>query len=242
MTGRSTHDLTLDHHGAFTEPPWVDQTATPSGVLSGEHVLYATTSGFYSVDSGGTVLGPFGTTSGGGMTNPMTTAGDTIVGGASGTPQRLPIGTAGQVYTVVSGAPAWASAASASLAPVIAFNLTNKSGGAVTSGDVVILDSSNDEAFTTTTTASGGIQVGIAQESIASNGVGLVAFSGYVPLVNVAATVSRGDYAYTATTVKQATNSPTYVSGAFGTYLKAGTAPSAYLFGLTLPTDVLTKP
>ena len=46
---------------------------------------------------------------GGGTTNPMTTAGDTIYGGASGTPVRLPIGTSGQVYTVASGSPAWAA-------------------------------------------------------------------------------------------------------------------------------------
>ena len=44
------------------------------------------------------------------MANPMTTAGDTIYGGASGVPTRLGIGTAGQVLTVNSGAtaPEWA--------------------------------------------------------------------------------------------------------------------------------------
>jgi len=48
---------------------------------------------------------------GGGMSNPMTTAGDTIYGGASGTPGRLAIGTTGQVLTVNSGAtaPTWAT-------------------------------------------------------------------------------------------------------------------------------------
>lgn len=45
--------------------------------------------------------------SGGGMTNPMTTSGDLITGGASGAPQRLAAGTDGQVLKVVSGAPAW---------------------------------------------------------------------------------------------------------------------------------------
>jgi hypothetical protein len=50
-----------------------------------------------------------GTGGGGGMTNPMTTAGDTIYGGASGTPEKLPISTSGQVHTVVSGLPAWAA-------------------------------------------------------------------------------------------------------------------------------------
>jgi len=50
-----------------------------------------------------------GSGGGGGFTNPMTTAGDIIVGGASGAAQRLGIGSAGQVLTVVSGAPAWAT-------------------------------------------------------------------------------------------------------------------------------------
>lgn len=45
-----------------------------------------------------------------GMTNPMTTAGDLIYGGASGSPTRLGIGTAGQVLTVSGGNPGWAAA------------------------------------------------------------------------------------------------------------------------------------
>jgi hypothetical protein len=50
-----------------------------------------------------------------GMTNPMTTAGDIITGGASGAPQRLAVGANGKVLTVVSGAPAWSDPAAASL-------------------------------------------------------------------------------------------------------------------------------
>lgn len=42
-----------------------------------------------------------------GMLNPMTTLGDLIVGAASGTPDRLPIGSEGHVLTVSSGSPAW---------------------------------------------------------------------------------------------------------------------------------------
>lgn len=42
-----------------------------------------------------------------GMDNPMTTAGDLIVGGASGSPSRLGKGTDGQVLKMVSGSPAW---------------------------------------------------------------------------------------------------------------------------------------
>ena len=49
------------------------------------------------------------TPSASGMTNPMTTQGDIIIGGSSGTPTRLAKGTAGQVLTMNSGAtePEW---------------------------------------------------------------------------------------------------------------------------------------
>ncbi len=42
-----------------------------------------------------------------GFSNPMTTSGDLIVGGASGSPGRLALGSSGQVPTVVSGAVVW---------------------------------------------------------------------------------------------------------------------------------------
>jgi hypothetical protein len=43
------------------------------------------------------------------LTNPMTTAADIIIGGTTGTPARLGIGSSGQVLKVVDGAPAWAT-------------------------------------------------------------------------------------------------------------------------------------
>ena len=48
-----------------------------------------------------------------GMTNPMTTTGDTIYSSSGSTPARLGIGTAGQVLQVNSGAtaPEWATPA-----------------------------------------------------------------------------------------------------------------------------------
>lgn len=45
--------------------------------------------------------------SGGGMTNPMTTEGDLILGGSSGTPGRLAIGTSGQVLKSNGTTAAW---------------------------------------------------------------------------------------------------------------------------------------
>lgn len=47
--------------------------------------------------------------SGSGMTNPMTTTGDTIYSSSGSTPARLGIGSTGQVLTVASGLPSWAT-------------------------------------------------------------------------------------------------------------------------------------
>jgi hypothetical protein len=46
-----------------------------------------------------------------GMTNPMTTTGDTIYSSSGSTPARLGIGSTGQVLTVAAGIPSWASPA-----------------------------------------------------------------------------------------------------------------------------------
>ncbi len=43
-------------------------------------------------------------------TNPMTTLGDMIYGGSSGTPTRLGIGSSGELLTISSGIPSWSTA------------------------------------------------------------------------------------------------------------------------------------
>jgi hypothetical protein len=109
--------------------------------------------------------------------------------------------------------------------------LTNKSGGAVAAGDVVIIDTSNDGAFTTTTTARSEVTIGIVQEAIASNATGRVLLSGYAALVNVPASVTRGHFVETHTVAKQATGSSTRRSGSFGQFRTGGTTPTAPLWG-----------
>jgi hypothetical protein len=47
-----------------------------------------------------------------GMTNPMTTTGDTIYSSSGSTPARLAIGSTGNVLTVAGGVPTWAAPAS----------------------------------------------------------------------------------------------------------------------------------
>jgi len=51
----------------------------------------------------------FDVVQGAGMTNPMTTTGDIIYSSSGSTPARLVIGTTGQVVTVASGLPSWAT-------------------------------------------------------------------------------------------------------------------------------------
>ena len=50
-----------------------------------------------------------------GMTNPMTTTGDTIYSSSGSTPARLGIGSTGNVLTVAGGVPTWAAPAGGSL-------------------------------------------------------------------------------------------------------------------------------
>jgi len=60
-----------------------------------------------------------------GMTNPMTTTGDTIYSSSGSTPARLGIGSTGQVLTVSGGVPTWASAGASSGPAFRAFRATS---------------------------------------------------------------------------------------------------------------------
>lgn len=89
------------------------------------------------------------------------------------------------------------------LGNVVEPSLTNKSGGSLGAGAVVIRDSSNDSAFTTTTTADLMHVLGIVMETIANNAAGRVATAGVVT-VNVQGNVTRGNYLATSTTAGRA--------------------------------------
>jgi hypothetical protein len=109
--------------------------------------------------------------------------------------------------------------------------LTNKSGGSVAKGDTVIVDTSNDEAFTTSTAGAVTGGVGIVEDAtIANNAAGRVVVEGYASLVNVSASVTRGQYGKTHTVAKQAVASATRVAGTFCQFLTGGTTPSARIF------------
>lgn len=109
--------------------------------------------------------------------------------------------------------------------------LTNKSGGGVIAGDVVVIDTTNNDAFTTTTSAGFQGGVGIAQETIASNAVGRVLTGGYAALINTTASVTRGNFGTTSTTVKKAVDAgSSRVAGSFVQFLTGGTTPDGNVF------------
>jgi hypothetical protein len=82
-----------------------------------------------------------------GFANPMTTLGDLIIGGASGAPARLGVGSAGQFVGVVSGSPGWATPAGggggASVPALSSFAWVNQGSGSarqtVSSGPIEIV-------------------------------------------------------------------------------------------------------
>jgi hypothetical protein len=76
-------------------------------------------------------------TGGAGLTNPMTTLGDIIVGGASGVPTRQGIGTTGQVVGVSGGVPAYLSVIGPTTGMAIVGTNTNNSAASGQVGEYV---------------------------------------------------------------------------------------------------------
>jgi len=149
-TGRTASALATG--GALTKV--ADSLAAMIGVKIGLSSLSATTplnynsgTGAFSIQQANTSQSGFlsstdWNTFNGKMTNPMTTSGDLIYGGASGTPTRLAAGTNGHVLTLAAGVPTWAAGGGgglpsdslavrrvgASLQHIVSFNTTSNGG------------------------------------------------------------------------------------------------------------------
>lgn len=82
------------------------------------------------------------------------------------------------------------------------YRLTNRSGGTVTFGQIVIVDTANDLSFTTTTTSPAYTIIGTVWDaSILDDAVGLIQVHGQiVPTVATSAAVTRGHYIQHGTT------------------------------------------
>jgi hypothetical protein len=113
--------------------------------------------------------------------------------------------------------------------------LTNKSGGTLTYGAVVVVDTANDNAFTTTVAEGNSTkQVGVILEpsGIANNASGMVAVGGWIPKITLNTAATVGQFLKTHTVAGQATpHASPQVEGDFGVALEASATPSAILFG-----------
>ena len=115
--------------------------------------------------------------------------------------------------------------------------LTNKSGGALAKGAVVIVDTANASSVTTIATERilNGIIGVVVDETIANNSAGAIAFGGWVPKINLISSASLGDFVitYSGAGLGTPVTSIGFVpSGSFGQVLQTGTNPECLLFGV----------
>jgi hypothetical protein len=112
--------------------------------------------------------------------------------------------------------------------------LTNKSGGSVARGDVIVIDTTTAKSFTTVAVANTVGIIGVALDTISSNAEGPVQFVGYAP-VNVTGSTGIGDFLVTSATAKKASPSATVPSNYFGRALTtSSTQVMAMLVGGSL--------
>ena len=116
--------------------------------------------------------------------------------------------------------------------------LTNKSGGALSTNDCVIVDTANNEAVTTTTSAGSILRPGIILVGGAVNSQVTVSLIGEVAVV-VDGAATRGQYFKTSTTAKRVTPVSTLDVGVFGIFTAnssggAGTTAVGLLFGFVV--------
>lgn len=110
--------------------------------------------------------------------------------------------------------------------------VTNKSGGNLLYGDIVVISDAAARSVTTTTdsTYTGPVGVIVSRGGIANNGLGAAAFSGYVDRVNLTASASIGDGLIIGAVAGKATPQVSTES-TFAIALDTGANPAAQLYG-----------
>lgn len=112
--------------------------------------------------------------------------------------------------------------------------LTNKSGGALIKGDVVVVGTSNDSAFTTTTTANHNIVLGVLGEAIANDAAGVVITRGLAQINLSASGGATRNFVGTSTSAGKGLGSATATAGQFATCRPSGSGAESvigFLFG-----------
>lgn len=130
-----------------------------------------------------------------GILSPIVAMGDLVQGGAGAIPERLAVGTPGQIVRV--GTNKW----EAGQLPLI---LTNKTGSTINAGEVVAIDSGNDAAVALGDTVSSFKRFTVAGGSVANNAAGwFVSPDQIVTGVLAQGAIARGEYVRKSATSKK---------------------------------------
>jgi hypothetical protein len=155
--------------------------------------------------------------------SPMTTAGDIIYGGSSGLATRLGIGTTGQILTVVSGNPSWATLSSSAVT-TLSFGTTGLTPSTATSGVITVAGTLNVANGGTGVTASSGANSVVLRDANVNSTINNL-FLGFSTVVSAGGTTvltvsSAANYYITGSTSQtfQLPNATTLVNGAEFTF------------------------
>jgi hypothetical protein len=179
-----------------------------------------------------------------GMTNPMTTTGDTIYSSSGSTPARLGIGSTGQVLTVAGGLPTWATASSGSTNITLkrardtgtttwGSIATNGSTQWVIVGNSGALSSSTDSGATWTSRTSGFGSTLIRKVAYGNGIFVAVGSSGLI-------TTSTDTITWTARTSGFGTNSINGIDYVNGYFIATGNDNANSKAGVSTSTDAIT--
>ena len=117
-------------------------------------------------------------------------------------------------------------------------HLTNKSGGSLAAGDLVIQDTGNDSAVTTTTAEGSTAQAFVCLETISNNAAGYFLAGPGIVTMTAADAITRGNSLRTSGTAKRATDSSTFTTGDFGVALEAASGAAETFSAFFRGTDL----
>lgn len=167
--------------------------------------------------------------------------GDVLAGTGSGAYNNVPVGTDGYVLsadsseeTGIKWVPTTAGGGEVSL--------TNKSGGTVIAGDVVITRYEDASSFDTSNVDGDGRVLGVAKETITNDSAGTIVIGGIITNINVYGVVNIGDWLVHSSTAKLARSAGVGKPeiGCIGIALTANaSAGSATISALILPSTIV---
>lgn len=173
--GRSDAEFVGDLYRAYLgREPDADGLADWLAVITGGATRTATDTAFSGATEFTEIRSAlmYGGTTGARGLNPMTAAGDLIVGGTGGAETRLPKGTNGQLLSLAGGSPVWADAPASGGGPVAPFDSTHPDAAPA------VPNAADDEFLSSGLDTAGTRRAGATAWAIVNQGSALIAQAG----------------------------------------------------------------